>query len=255
MAGAPLIQLEDVHKTYVMGEAEVRALDGVTLAIGEGEFTAVMGASGSGKSTLMNLLGCLDRPTSGRYLLNGEDVSRLPGDELARIRNRTLGFVFQSFNLLSRTSALENVELPLLYSGVGAAERHARAAEALDRVGLARRADHHPAQLSGGQQQRVAIARALVNRPRVLLADEPTGNLDSRTSVEVMALLQQLGAAGITVLLVTHEQDIAQHASRVIVMRDGRVRSDRRQVPRRADPAELDELEPGAPAAGGGEAP
>jgi putative ABC transport system ATP-binding protein len=233
---APLIQLEDVTKTYVMGDVEVHALRGVSLTIGRGEFTAIMGASGSGKSTLMNLLGCLDRPTSGRYLLDGNDVSALPADALAAIRNQTIGFVFQSFNLLSRTSALENVELPLVYAGLGTPERHARAAEALGRVGLGDRVDHHPSQLSGGQQQRVAIARALVNRPRVLLADEPTGNLDSRTSEGVMALLQELGRAGITVVLVTHEPDIAEHASRVIVMRDGRIRSDERRTPRPAVP-------------------
>ncbi len=253
MDAAALIQLEDVTKTYVMGDVEVHALRGVSLAVGRGEFTAIMGASGSGKSTLMNLLGCLDRPTSGRYLLDGRDVSRLPADELAAIRNRTLGFVFQSFNLLSRTSAVENVELPLLYAGLSPAERHARAKEALSRVGLAERADHHPSQLSGGQQQRVAIARALVNQPRVLLADEPTGNLDSRTSEEVMALLQALGKEGITVVLVTHEPDIAEHASRVIVMRDGRVRSDERRTPRPAVARPLgddDEEEAGAPAPG-----
>jgi putative ABC transport system ATP-binding protein len=231
-----LIRLEDVTRTYRMGEVEVHALRGVSLRIAEGEFTAVMGASGSGKSTLMNVLGCLDRPTSGRYLLAGDDVSSLPKDRLAEIRNRTLGFVFQSFNLLSRTSALENVELPLLYAGATTAERHARATEALARVGLADRAGHHPNQLSGGQQQRVAIARALVNRPRVILADEPTGNLDSRTSVEVMALFQELGRGGITVVLVTHEQDIAQYAGRVLTMRDGRIVKDERRTPRRAEP-------------------
>jgi putative ABC transport system ATP-binding protein len=234
MDAAPLIQLEAITKTYTMGDVEVHALRGVSLSIGRGEFTAIMGASGSGKSTLMNLLGCLDRPTAGRYLLEGNDVSRLPSDALATIRNRTIGFVFQSFNLLSRTSALENVELPLVYAGLTTAERHARAAEALGRVGLGDRVDHHPSQLSGGQQQRVAIARALVNQPRVLLADEPTGNLDSRTSEEVMALLQELGRAGITVVLVTHEPDIAEHASRIIVMRDGRIRSDERRTPRPA---------------------
>ncbi len=249
METAPLIQLVDVTKTYVMGDVEVHALRGVSLSVGKGEFTAIMGASGSGKSTLMNLLGCLDRPTSGRYLLEGRDVSRLPADELAAIRNRTLGFVFQSFNLLSRTSALENVELPLVYAGISTAERHARAKESLGRVGLGDRADHHPSQLSGGQQQRVAIARALVNRPRVLLADEPTGNLDSRTSVEVMAILQELGRAGITVLLVTHEPDIAEFASRVIVMRDGRVRSDERRAAKQAVPPPAEEEEE-APAAG-----
>jgi len=239
--GPPLLQLDDVWKTYVMGDTELHALRGVSLAIAPGEFTAIMGASGSGKSTLMNLLGCLDRPTRGRYLLDGEDVSRLSSDALAAIRNRTIGFVFQNFNLLSRTSAVENVELPLLYAGVPAAERHARAREALERVGLSGRAHHHPSQLSGGQQQRVAIARALVNRPRLLLADEPTGNLDSRTSVEVMALLQELGRGGITVVLVTHEPDIAEHSSRVIVMRDGQVRSDVRRTPRPAVPPPPDE--------------
>jgi len=236
MASPPLVQLEDVSKVYRMGDVELRALDGVSLSIAEGEFTAIMGASGSGKSTLMNLLGCLDRPTGGRYLLEGREVSRLGNDALAAIRNRTLGFVFQSFNLLSRTSAAENVELPLLYSGVAAAERRARAVEALGRVGLGDRLDHHPNQMSGGQQQRVAIARALVNRPRIILADEPTGNLDSRTSVDVMSLFQELGRGGITVALVTHEPDIAGYASRVITMRDGRVRSDVRQVARRAGP-------------------
>jgi putative ABC transport system ATP-binding protein len=217
-----------------MGDVEVRALAGVSLELQAGEFTAVMGASGSGKSTLMNLLGCLDRPSSGRYLLEGQEVSRLSNDQLAAIRNKTLGFVFQSFNLLSRTSALENVELPLLYGNVPAKERHARAHEALERVGLGTRVDHHPNQMSGGQQQRVAIARALVNRPRILLADEPTGNLDSRTSEDVMALFQELGRSGITVILVTHEPDIAAFATRVISMRDGLVRSDVRQAPRAA---------------------
>ncbi len=231
-----LIELQDIWKTYHMGDSELHALRDVSLAIEPGEFTAIMGASGSGKSTLMNLLGCLDRPSHGRYLLDGEDVSAMGRDELAEIRNRTIGFVFQNFNLLARTSAVENVELPLLYAGVGAAERHARAQAALERVGLAGRAHHHPNQLSGGQQQRVAIARALVNEPRLLLADEPTGNLDSRTSVEVMALLQELGRGGITVVLVTHEPDIAEHSSRVIVMRDGQVRSDARRVQRPAVP-------------------
>jgi putative ABC transport system ATP-binding protein len=230
----PLVRLEDVTRVYRMGDVEVRALAGVTLELVGGEFTAIMGASGSGKSTLMNLLGCLDRPTSGRYLLEGQEVSRLGNDQLAAIRNQTIGFVFQSFNLLSRTSALENVELPLLYANVGAAERHARAREALTRVGLGERVDHHPNQMSGGQQQRVAIARALVNRPRVLLADEPTGNLDSRTSEDVMALFQELGRSGITVILVTHEPDIAAYAARVITMRDGLVRSDVRQAQKSA---------------------
>ena len=230
----PLIQLVDVAKTYRMGDVEVHALRGVSLDVELGEFTAIMGASGSGKSTLMNIVGCLDRPSGGRYLLDGQEVSRLSTERLAEMRNRTIGFVFQSFNLLARTSALENVELPLLYAGVSTPERHARAAEALARVGLADRAHHHPNQMSGGQQQRVAIARALVSRPRVILADEPTGNLDSRTSVEVMALFQELGRAGITVVLVTHEPDIAQYAGRIVIMRDGRILSDTRQVPRQA---------------------
>jgi len=236
-AAGDLIRLEDVTKTYRMGDVEVHALRGVSLEVAEGEFTAVMGASGSGKSTLMNILGCLDRPTAGRYLLGGKDASRLPADRLAEIRNATIGFVFQSFNLLSRTSALENVELPLVYAGIATADRHARAAEALSRVGLADRSDHHPNQMSGGQQQRVAIARALVNHPRVILADEPTGNLDSRTSVEIMALFQELGRAGITVLLVTHEADIARYAGRILTMRDGRIVSDERRTPLRAEPA------------------
>jgi putative ABC transport system ATP-binding protein len=198
-----------------------------------------MGPSGSGKSTLMNILGCLDRPSSGGYWLVGEEVSQLDRNALARLRNRTLGFVFQSFNLLSRTTALENVELPLLYAGVSAHERHARAREALARVGLGERMHHHPNQMSGGQQQRVAVARALVTHPRLIVADEPTGNLDSRTSIEIMALFQELGRSGITLLLVTHEADIARYASRVVVMHDGRVRSDERQIPLRArlDPA------------------
>jgi putative ABC transport system ATP-binding protein len=235
-AEAPLVRLEGVRKVYPMGDVEVQALRGVDLEIHEGEFVAIMGSSGSGKSTLMHILGCLDRPTAGRFFLRGRDVSGLEADDLALIRNETLGFVFQSFNLLPRTSALENVELPLLYAGVGGRERRARSAEALERVGLGSRMHHHPNQLSGGQQQRVAIARALVGRPRVILADEPTGNLDSGSSVEIMALFQALGATGITLVLVTHEPDIAQYASRVIVMRDGRVKDDRRQTPRPAVP-------------------
>ena len=230
-----LIELREVTREYHMGDVEVRALRGVTLDIEAGEFVAIMGTSGSGKSTLMNTLGCLDRPTAGHYRLDGREVSTLGRDELAEIRNRTLGFVFQNFNLLARTSALENVELPLLYAGVPAAERHARAAAALERVGLGKRLDHTPSQLSGGQQQRVAIARALVGEPRVILADEPTGNLDSATSVEVMALLQSLGRAGITVILVTHELDIAEYAARNIVMKDGQVISDIRREPVQAE--------------------
>ncbi|MGA8892139.1 MAG: ABC transporter ATP-binding protein [Anaeromyxobacteraceae bacterium] len=232
MSQAPLIGLENVAKVYRMGDVEVHALRGVSLAIRQGEFTAIMGASGSGKSTLMNIIGLLDRPSAGQYRLEGEEVSGLSTERLAEVRNRTIGFVFQSFNLLARTSALENVELPLLYGGVGSADRRRRAAASLDRVGLASRADHHPNQMSGGQQQRVAIARALVTEPRVILADEPTGNLDSRTSVEVMKLFQELGHGGITVVLVTHEPDISQYASRVIHMRDGRVLSDERQQPK-----------------------
>jgi putative ABC transport system ATP-binding protein len=233
----PIVDLDAITKTYRMGEVDVRALRGVSLSIREGEFVAVMGASGSGKSTLMNVIGCLDHPTSGSYRLAGEEVSRLDRDALASVRNRTLGFVFQSFNLLSRTSALENVELPLVYSGLSARERHARAAEALERVGLGDRVHHHPNQLSGGQQQRVAIARAIVTRPHLLLADEPTGALDTRTSAEVMALLQELGREGLTVVLVTHENDVAEFASRVVVLRDGEVRSDERRVARVARPS------------------
>ena len=241
----PLISLESISKVYATGDAEVHALRDVSLVIESGEFVAVMGSSGSGKSTLMNILGCLDRPTGGRYMLAGREVSRLSREQLAEVRNQVLGFVFQSFNLLSRTSALENVELPLVYSGVSAKERHARAMASLERVGLGARAHHHPNQLSGGQQQRVAIARALVNRPRVILADEPTGNLDSKTSAEVMALFQELGRTGITVALVTHEPDIAEYASRVIVVKDGEVLSDQRQTPRQA----VAEAQAGAPGA------
>jgi putative ABC transport system ATP-binding protein len=227
----PLIKLEEVAKIYRMGDVEVAAMRGVSLEVREGDFVAVMGASGSGKSTLMNIIGCLDRPTSGRYFLAGEDVSQLDRDALAEIRSQRLGFVFQTFNLLSRTSALENVELPMLYSGVHGRERRRRAKEALTRVGLGERLDHHPNQMSGGQQQRVAIARALVTSPKLILADEPTGNLDSRTSIEIMALFQQLWRQGITMVLVTHEPDIAAYASRVVVMKDGLVQSDRRQEP------------------------
>jgi putative ABC transport system ATP-binding protein len=233
--GKPLIETSKVSKVYRMGDVEVHALREVSLTISEGESVAVMGPSGSGKSTLMNILGCLDRPSSGGYWLAGEEVSQLDRNALARMRNRTLGFVFQSFNLLSRTSALENVELPLLYAGVSARERHTRAREALTRVGLGERMHHHPNQMSGGQQQRVAVARALVTRPRLIVADEPTGNLDSRTSIEIMALFQELGRSGITLLLVTHESDIARYASRVVVMRDGRVQSDEQQTPLQAE--------------------
>jgi putative ABC transport system ATP-binding protein len=225
--GKPLIRLENVHKIYDLGEIQVQALRGVSLEVREGEFVAVMGPSGSGKSTVMNILGCLDRPTKGRYYLDGVDVSGMSKNELARIRNRKLGFVFQQFNLLSRTSALENVELPTVYAGISPEERAKRAMQALTRVGLAERAGHHPSQLSGGQQQRVAIARALVNRPAILLADEPTGNLDSRTSVEIMQILQTLNEEqGLTIVIVTHEQDIAQYAKRALEFRDGKLRRD-----------------------------
>ncbi len=230
-----LIELRGIQKIYGHGDAEVRALKNVDLDVERGEFVAIMGTSGSGKSTLMNILGCLDRPTHGTYRLDGRDVAHLGRAELARVRNQLLGFVFQSFNLLARTSALENVELPMMYAGVSGTERHQRARAALEMVGLGRRLDHHPNMLSGGQQQRVAIARAIVNRPKVLLADEPTGNLDSRTSIEVMALFQGLGASGITVLLVTHEPDIAEYASRVLVVKDGLVRSDERRTPKKAE--------------------
>ena len=227
-SSVPVIRLEGVYKTYDLGEIQVQALRGVSLDIYKGEFVAVMGASGSGKSTLMNILGCLDRPTRGRYYLDGVDVSQMSKQELARIRNRRLGFVFQHFNLLARTSAMENVELPTVYAGLTLQERKARAAEALARVGLSDRASHFPSQLSGGQQQRVAIARALVNHPQILLADEPTGNLDSRTSVEIMEILQQLNdEQGLTVVLVTHEHDIVRYARRALEFRDGRIRRDR----------------------------
>lgn len=229
-----LISLDKVSKVYRMGDVEVHAMREVSFVVEERDFVAVMGSSGSGKSTLMNIIGCLDRPTSGIYRLNEREISRLDRNELAHVRNQTLGFVFQSFNLLSRTSAIDNVELPLVYAGIPARERHRRATEALRRVGLGERLDHHPNQMSGGQQQRVAIARALVTGPRVILADEPTGNLDSRTSIEIMALFQELGAAGITVMLVTHEPDVAAYAARVVVMRDGRIVTDRRQTARPA---------------------
>jgi putative ABC transport system ATP-binding protein len=229
-----LIEVTDLGKDYVLGDTVVHALDGVTLAIGAGEFVAVMGPSGSGKSTFMNLIGCLDRPSRGAYRLAGEDVAAMDGDALAAIRNRRIGFVFQQFNLLARTSARENVELPLMYAGLPAAERHERATARLAQVGLGDRAGHLPSQLSGGQQQRVAIARALVNDPALILADEPTGALDSRTSLEIMALLQQLNRGGITIVVVTHEHDIAAYASRLIGFRDGRVLSDETQEPRAA---------------------
>jgi ABC-type lipoprotein export system ATPase subunit len=227
----PLIELRDVKKSYDLGEVQVHALAGVSLSIEKGEYVALVGPSGSGKSTLMNVLGCLDRPTSGKYLLAGEDVSELSKDELARTRNKRIGFVFQSFNLLARTPAVENVEMPLLYAkGVSARERRRRAVDMLTRVGLSDRLDHHPGQLSGGQQQRVAIARALVNDPAILMADEPTGNLDSKTSRDVIRLVRDLNEqAGITVILVTHDQDVAANARRTVVLRDGRIVCDTTQ--------------------------
>jgi putative ABC transport system ATP-binding protein len=241
-ASSALLKLDEVTKVYHMGDVDVHALQGVSLEIPEGEFIAIMGASGSGKSTLMNIIGCLDRPSGGHYLLAGEEISTFDRYALARKRNQTLGFVFQSFNLLSRTSAVENVELPLLYAGLKTSERHKRARAALTRVGLGDRIDHHPNQMSGGQQQRVAIARAIVSSPRVILADEPTGNLDSETSVEVMGIFQELRESGITVVLVTHEPDISAYAARVVTMKDGRVLSDRRQEPRRRAPAAAAEV-------------
>ena len=221
-----LIHTRDLVKVYRVGDNVIRALDGVSVDIGKGEFTAVMGPSGSGKSTFMNMLGCLDRPTSGEYVLGGKRVSELEGDELAVVRNRNIGFVFQTFNLLARTAAVENVELPLVYTGVAARERRQRALEMLAKVGLGERADHQPAQLSGGQQQRVAIARALVTRPLLILADEPTGALDSRTSLEIMGLLQQLNRGGMTVVMVTHEPDVARFARRLLRFRDGHLVED-----------------------------
>src|SRR5690348_1340794 len=221
-----VIRVEDVHKYYDLGENKVHALRGVSLDIGRGEFVAIMGASGSGKSTFMNMLGCLDKPTSGRYLLEGTDVSQHDKKALAHIRNQKIGFVFQGFNLLARTTALENTALPTLYTKIATPEREKRAREALEMVGLANRAEHFPSQMSGGQQQRVAVARALVNRPSILLADEPTGNLDSRTSVEIMQIFQELNDKGLTIVLVTHEQDIAQFAKRILIFRDGKIRKD-----------------------------
>jgi putative ABC transport system ATP-binding protein len=221
-----LIRLQDMSRIYRMGEIEIAALRKVSIEIAAGEFVAIMGASGSGKSTLLNLLGCLDRPTSGQYVLDGEEISRLGSDALARVRNRKLGFVFQNFNLLPRTSALENVELPLYYgAAMNAAARRSRAVDLLGRLGLGDRLHHHPSQLSGGQQQRVAIARALVNQPRLVLADEPTGNLDSRSGAEIMTLFQELNRDGITLVMVTHDPEIARQARRTIQMKDGEVAS------------------------------
>jgi putative ABC transport system ATP-binding protein len=244
MKNGEVVQLIDVHKTYQTGEMKVHAVRGVSLDIKRGEFVALMGASGSGKSTLMNILGCLDRPTGGRYILDDADVSALDRDQLADIRNGKIGFIFQSFNLLPRTSARENVELPLLYGShrLTNAQLREKADAVLASVGLAGREDHHPSQLSGGQQQRVAIARALVNDPEVLLADEPTGNLDSRTSVEIMGIFQQLNERGITIVMVTHEQDIAAYARRNVVMLDGRVLNDFNVVRRLDANTELERL-------------
>ena len=227
-----VIVTSNLWKTYEMGDQKVHALRGVNLRIKHNEYVAIMGPSGSGKSTLMNLIGCLDSPTKGKYWLNGHDVSELNDDELARIRNKEIGFVFQTFNLLARATSLHNVELPLIYNGTPAAERIARAKAVLESVNLGTRMMHKPNELSGGQRQRVAIARALVNKPSIILADEPTGNLDSKTSTEVMALFQELGESGITVVLVTHEPDIAEYASRVIVVKDGLIRSDEQHEPK-----------------------
>ncbi len=235
--GTPLIEMRGIERTYVMGDNLVHALRGVDLTIAAGSSIAIMGTSGSGKSTMMNIMGCLDQPTGGSYLLNGKDVARLSRTQLADVRGRMIGFVFQSFNLLSRTSALENVEMPLMYQGIPGRERHRRALGALEAVNLADRADHHSSQLSGGQQQRVAIARALVGEAPIIMADEPTGNLDTRTSFEVMAILQGLVDQGKTIILVTHEADIAAYASRVVTLRDGLIIDDRTQTPVKAEVA------------------
>ncbi|HET7618301.1 MAG TPA: ABC transporter ATP-binding protein [Vicinamibacterales bacterium] len=246
--GNPVISVRDLTKTYQVGEVEVRALRGASLDVYPGEFVCVTGPSGSGKSTFMHIIGCLDRPTGGQYFLDGRDVSRMSKDQLAAIRNKKIGFVFQGFNLLSRTTALDNVELPLLYNGgsrMKTAERHRRAMAALEAVGLDQRSHHYPNQLSGGQQQRVAIARALINEPSILLADEPTGNLDTRTSVEVMEIFQRLNMErGITVVLITHEMDIAEHGTRLIRFRDGRIQLDQPVAKRRMASDELALLPP-----------
>ncbi|NTV74100.1 ABC transporter ATP-binding protein [Geothrix sp. 21YS21S-2] len=231
MTDSPLIRLKDIKKYYQMGDMEVRALDGVSLDIHRGEYVAIMGPSGSGKSTMMNVIGCLDTPSAGHYELNGKLASAMTDDDLAKIRNEEIGFVFQTFNLLARTTALQNVELPLIYGGVKSKERHTQALQALEAVGLGPRADHMPNQLSGGQRQRVAIARALVNNPSILLADEPTGALDTRTSVEIMALFEELYQKGNTIILVTHEEDIARHAHRIIKLLDGQVIHDEPNEP------------------------
>jgi putative ABC transport system ATP-binding protein len=244
----PVISVRDLVKTYHVGEVTVRALRGANMDVNAGEFVAVTGPSGSGKSTLMHILGCLDRPTSGQYHLDGKDVSKMSKDELARVRNQKIGFVFQGFNLLSRTTALDNVELPLLYNGgsrMKAAERHRRAIAALTAVGLAERFHHYPNQLSGGQQQRVAIARALISEPSIILADEPTGNLDTRTSIEVMGIFQRLNAErGITIMLITHEMDIAEYGTRLVRFRDGRIQVDQPIAKRRDAAKELAALPP-----------
>jgi len=242
---APVIELREVFKTYRTGEVDVHAVRGVSLEVHRGDFVAIMGASGSGKSTLMNILGCLDQPTRGDYLLDGVNMAGMSRKQLAKLRNRKLGFVFQSFNLLARTSAMENVELPMFYSHplISLGTQRRRAIAALEKVGLAGRAGHRPSQLSGGQQQRVAIARALVNQPELVLADEPTGNLDSRTSVEIMGLFQELNSAGITVVMVTHELEIAEYCKRVVVMRDGHVLSDALNEKRRSAGEELAALD------------
>ena len=244
----PVISVRDLVKTYTVGEVTVRALRGANMDVEKGEFVAITGPSGSGKSTLMHILGCLDRPTSGQYILDGNDVSRMSKDQLAMVRNKKIGFVFQGFNLLSRTTALDNVELPLLYNGGGkmkAAERHRRAVDALKIVGLGERAHHFPNQLSGGQQQRVAIARSLINEPSIILADEPTGNLDTRTSIEVMDIFQRLNRErGITIILITHEMDIAEHGTRFIRFRDGRIQIDEKIKHRRDAAKELAALPP-----------
>ena len=231
MSDAPLIRLTDITKVYQMGDMEVRALDGVSMEIHRGEYVAIMGPSGSGKSTMMNVIGCLDTPTNGTYELNGKLASAMSDDELAQIRNEEIGFVFQTFNLLARTTSLQNVELPLIYAGKHPEERHQMAHRALENVGLGSRSDHMPNQLSGGQRQRVAIARALVNNPSILLADEPTGALDSKTSIEIMALFEDLYQKGNTIILVTHEEDIARHAHRIVKLRDGKIIHDEPNTP------------------------
>ena len=233
-----VINIHNLTKTYIMGQTQVRALRGIDLSIDTNEYVALMGPSGSGKSTLMNLLGCLDTPTAGDYALDGKDVSKMDDTELAKIRNEKIGFVFQTFNLLPRQSTLENVALPLVYAGISRAEREARAREVLESVGLGDRTDHKPNELSGGQRQRVAIARALVNKPAIILADEPTGNLDTKTSIEIMEIFEEIQAAGNTVILVTHEPDIAEHAHRIVRLRDGEVESDapNEHIARAADP-------------------